>query len=261
MDDADMSIYNEPNHREKSALSDACSDGNLEQVRDLLQQGAHVHLKGPSKEQPIIKALQCKKESRKEIIKLLIRYGEDLNFSLGFPMQTAILDNDVEGVELLIFLGAQLNFEQQSSWYYNEHYCIPFMEGIFDGMFGDNHLEEWYIHKEMKLDKVKAKMRILKLLLESGLDMDYYVDTDLEDNGIRHGLHTACYARDYRVRPPVEMIELILWYGADVHKELDGDTAFKIACQNVDLETIKLLVCYGANVNTVNQEILACRKY
>ncbi len=233
MDAADITSTDE-----KSPLAVACFSGNVEKVRELLSHGADIYPEEECKRQPIILAVQCKKESRNEIIKLLIEHGADVNYGGGLPLQTAIVNSDVEGVELLIAAGAQFN--------YNEHY--PIMDAVCSNRTDDRY-NYWDIHEieEMKLDKVKKRMRILRILLESGLNMDY-IEQGCCDDVTRYALHTVC-ADNRTERMPPEMLELLLYYGADVNKEEYGLTAFHLACRYLDIEKMKLLINHGADVN------------
>ncbi len=91
--------------------------------------------------------------------------------------------------------------------------------------------------EEMKLDIVKKKMNILRMLLEAGHRSD-------------RALHAVCeeqYCDLYR--KPTGMLKLLIHYGADVHKIIDKNTALHLACHHLDQEKIKVLANSGADVN------------
>ena len=89
----------------------------------------------------------------------------------------------------------------------------------------------------MQLDEVKKKMKILRMLLEAG-------------HRSERALHAVCKEKYSDIfRKPVEMLKLLIYYDADVHKTVNGNTALHIACLNLDQEKIKVLAKSGSDVN------------
>ncbi len=245
-----MDAVHEPYTCERSTLSEACFSGDLEKVRHFLSQGAHIHPRGTKDEQPIIKALQCKKESRSQILELLIEHGADVNYGSCIPLRTAIQSGNVEGLELLITAGAELNISKPYSY---EENLEPVHAACTSWPQDKYSYDDWVIRQDMKLDDVKKRMKILRLLLEAGVKMDYYILGECGDDELissQYALHTVCEGQTYdKERMPPEMLELLIYYGADVNKQIYGETALHVACHELDIQKIKLLANYGADVN------------
>ncbi len=242
-----------------SPLTIACSEGNLEKVQELLLEEAY-HPNYVLNE-ALVKALQCKKESSAEIVCSLLQHGADLDYKLAIPLRTAILSGNVKGVEILIAAGAKLNldtdaqFEIQDVYDGDDPYHVQVMEAACTSRPNIHHRGIGVL-KEMTLEAVKEKMKIMRMLLEAGLSMNYYEFSSPEEPSTMSALHTVC-GDNYRTnseRMPVEMAELLLLYGAEMDNadEESGVTALHVACRNLDFQKIKLLVNYGANVEKPN---------
>ncbi len=100
-----------------------------------------------------------------------------------------------------------------------------------------------FLIEEMKLDIVKKKMRILRMLLEAGYRSEL-------------ALHNICEEKYTDLfRMPAEMLSLLLNYEIDIHYKVKGSSAFHKACHRLSLDKIKVLADFGANVNEPENSI------
>ncbi len=213
------------NFEQKQPLAVACLNGNLEAVRFLISHGAIINSgdRRNSYSEPIVQAISCMAETRIDILKFLIQHGADVNFSKSLPLDEAIHRRDVEVVEILLAAGIELDKDQGSEFLYNVCLCKDRISSR--------------VKEEMKLEDVKKEMKILKMLLEAGFRSEHALITLCEDG----------YGDLFR--KPAEMLKLLINYGADVNREVDGNTALARACEHLDLEKIKVLALSGAEVN------------
>ena len=188
-------------------------------MRSLLTHGAEVQPEDlGSVQQPIIKALLCEKESTKtDILKLLIQHGVDMNYSNGLPLQAAILSGNVEGVQELVAAGAELNSRVGADYYFCAREGLAMMHAAC-GDWAPNQCTG----DDMTFDDVKKRMKILRILLEAGLNMVYYGLEDRDKLHPKYALHTVSGRRSQvSERMPVEMLKLLIYYGTDIDEEIN----------------------------------------
>ncbi len=218
-----------------SPLASACLTGNLEAVKFLISHGAMVNVDKYSNEdnEPIVMAAYCMEEKKSDILKLLLQHGADVNYYCGLPLQVAIKCSNAEAVEILLAAGAQLDRNRVRGVEMIHNVCSVFEHRYFD--------DYTPYRGELSLDEVKDRMKILRILLEAGFRSE-------------NALYTLCdeeYPKFFRMPP--EMLRLLIYYGADVHKEVKGETALIPACHNLDREKIRILVEGGADVNKADK--------
>ncbi len=101
--------------------------------------------------------------------------------------------------------------------------------------------KDYCVMEEMELFEVQKKIKILRMLLEAGHRSKYAV-------------HAVCNEKhsDFN-RVPLEMLKLLLYYDSELDAEIDKETALHRACENLNLEKIKVLINSGAEINKPNK--------
>ncbi len=228
-EDVNARSLTEPNHEEKVPLASACLYGNLDAVRFLISRRAIINsgdLSNTSTE-PIVQVMSCRAKTRIDILKLLIQHGANVNFSDSLPLEKAIYRSDTEALEVLLAAGVRLT-KYRSSELLNDAClckgCVPYRKAWFN------------VPEEMDLDNVKKRMEILRMLLEAGLRSEC-------------ALNNVCEKRCTFFRKPAEMLKILIYYGADVNREMNGNTALITSCYHLDYAKIKVLANCGADVN------------
>ncbi len=243
-------------------LSSACRMGNLEAVRFLISNGAFIKFYDfyahygdqvdpalLSNTEPIEQAALCTRETGPDILSLLIQNGA----ALGTPtfcfkvMNNAACCNNVEGLKILL---AALGRDPLSTCEDLDIYCrSKIVENVCRG-FSES---DWDVdYTQVKVQDMKKKMKILKLLLEAGFGSD-------------RALYGFC---DGKIRRPLEILDFLISRGGDANQEVeDGDTPLNAACRHLDLDLIDHLLRHGADLNKRGKrgwtplQVLASTKY
>jgi ankyrin repeat protein len=180
------------------------SGGNLEGVRELINNGIDINVSNDHGYTPLHSAVN---QEKLEIIKLLIENGADINKSSNFyqtPLYTAVHKENLEIVKLLIDNGADINQYNNGGW-------TPLNIAANDGYF-----------------------EIAKLLLENKADINknnsngwtplnsaYGADINKENHYERSPLDSSIYNNF------TDITILLLMHGAiisDYRKLLESDT-------------------------------------
>jgi ankyrin repeat protein len=100
---------------ETDALIFACLQGNVKEVKRLIDKGINVNSKGPSGITPLISATRSK---HKEIVKLLLENGANVNAQddKGWTALMRVSGKSPEVVELLVKAGADVNLGNNKGW-------------------------------------------------------------------------------------------------------------------------------------------------
>ncbi len=201
-------------------LLQAVKDGNVEEVKSLLDRGADVdaqHSGDPSNEQGCTALYYASCSGSKEIVELLLQRGADPNIQSRRGRNT--LSNTIKNnsqdiaqaiVQLLIKYGADVTIDQKIL-----------------------HIAAHYANAET-----------VELLIEAGANINFY--SRFGYGGIYEG--TPLYISTKYEN--VKVIELLLNRGADVNaKDFGGDGPLHCATKSNNVEIIKLLLNRGADVN------------
>tara|TARA_B100001559_G_scaffold290564_1_gene269671 strand:- start:272 stop:1510 length:1239 start_codon:yes stop_codon:yes gene_type:complete len=202
-------------------LRAAAGNGNIEDVKKLLDAGANVNAKGEDKYvfdgTPLNNASEA---GHDEIVKLLISKGANLNANnIGYtPLHAAILTNYGNGphkttVEILIESGANINEKTKNGF-------TPL---------------DWAIFAERRK---KLSNEISKLLLSKGAK-----------SGAKTSLLVATTLGD------VQSIKELIDGGADINKPTsDGKTLLHVAASYGHKNAVELLLDNGSRINATNEE-------
>lgn len=223
--------------------------------------------------------------SYKKIFKLMNKHGKNL-----LPLQTALLQGDIESVELLLKKGEKL---EGSAWYVNSlvnsMFCFKniktrkdmlllLIKYGFDTRFkncvGENllHIFISYFAKNGKPDETEIAEILIKcgnsvndfdnkgysLLLTSIYNNDFPMTKVLVENGADVSFkHESLYDDDFPLiaaaSQGINFVKLLLSNGADVKlKTVDGWTALHEACFFNNEQLIIFLLRQSVDVNAEN---------
>ncbi len=157
-----------------------------------------------------------------------VLYNDPINCPERLPLNRSCEMRFLEAVESLLVSGLKVDRQQGKELINSVCQCWDSYD--INGSF---------LVEEMKLDLVKKKMRILRMLLEAGHRSEI-------------ALHNICeekYSDLYRM--PAEMLTLLLNYEIDIHLKfgVKDNSAFHKACHHLSKDKIKVLANFGANVN------------
>ena len=202
-----------------TALWLACSQGDKEQVCQLLKHGVLAHINTPNKDGVTPLFIACQ-NGHTAIVKLLLQNGAGASINLpdkdgATPLCIACQNSHIEVVKLLLQTGAGASINLPS-----KYGATPLFMACQNG-----HIE------------------VVKLLLQNGAG----ASINLPCNGATPLFKASQYGH-------IEIVALLLQNGAGESINLpvpdtDGLTPLFIACQNGHTEVVKLLLQNGAGAS------------
>jgi len=176
----------EPEVKPAKSLPQAAKDGDIEQVKKLIAQGADINEKGKYGRNALHAA--CCYKDRGTIIRLLIDHGANVNARDGVestPLHFAARYADKQTVELLLSKGADVNAKNRKKG------RTPLFEAMTSPAEGRKEVVEILVAKGAKvsafhLAAYMGEMEKLKKYLQEGIN----VNTPGEFNNT--ALHAAC---------------------------------------------------------------------
>jgi ankyrin repeat protein len=200
------------------------SSETFEEVEALLKQGAnpnYVDTSDWSAKPPLFKACdQRKKEERKSMLELLIKWGADVDRAYDdyYPIYRAAGTEDRDVVQYLIEQGATRGYEK-----------------ALEQAIEDDCLE------------------IVKLLVDNGVDIN-------DPSGLTHctETHRLKYKEGMEeYSPGLDIAKYLIQRGADIdgeHQEYNNPLYWAVAKNALDLT--KLFMTHGADIKTLNLDLL-----
>ena len=216
-------------------LLTAAEKGTIEQVRDLIRQGADVNVQDEYGFTPLISAII---NEHLDICKELVKAGADVNMKseagmtalhfLGDRLYSPLSTNDLECMNELVHEGADVNSQTNSG-------NTPLMLILSRIRFGDG------VDAFDEFDKSyqEADASATEIMLNAGLDPNI---ADKEGNTM---LHEA--AEDGNVKA----VKMLLLKGANPNaiEQVFGETPLHYAAWSGNKEVVKLLIKAGAQLN------------
>jgi ankyrin repeat protein len=261
---------NARNRNGKTALQLACFWGNLDVVKHLIQRGANIHEVDKAKETLMAEVMSggCGQSripgQHKEIVRLLIENGADVNTKGGFGdtvLMFACEQGHLDLADFLLERGADINEVNNkvflgrtalmgAAWYGQ-------VEAVKLLLAHDADIDAADVRKETALFKAayQGHAGVVGILLDNGADIHAR-----DSRGNTPLLHAAS-------RGHAGVVELLLDRGAEVNAKNEQDwNALMQACTVGHLETARLLVAHKSEVNLSGKEagatplMLACWK-
>lgn len=220
------------------AFFDAIKEGDIEHVRELLENGANPNKRDSDGYLPLTLVTSAEFNVSVEIAALLLEYGADPNRPDSLPpLFNASSVGDLELVRLLVDRGADVNKPWETLgrtplWVAAQDGHTQIVEYLLDRGASPNQRDTsgW---TPLHAAAISGKLEIVKLLLERGT----YTDADRE-SCLREA---AAYGRS-------KVVKLLIVQGTDPNKgDEEGYTALHNAARRNDFETVKMLLLHGAD--------------
>ncbi|XP_006817520.1 ankyrin repeat and KH domain-containing protein 1-like [Saccoglossus kowalevskii] len=232
----------------ESLLSLACSAGYYELAQVLLAMHANVEDRGIKGD--CTPLMESSSAGHTDIIRLLLAHGADINAQSSTgntPLMYTCNGGHEDAVKVLLENGANLEDV-------NENGHTPLMEAASAGHLGvakiliekgaliNAHSNE-FKESALTLACYKGHLEMVKLLLEAGADHEHKTDE----------MHTALM--EAAMDGHVEVAKLLLEHGAQVNMPADSfESPLTLAACGGHVELAALLIGQGANIEEVNDE-------
>jgi ankyrin repeat protein len=266
---AETKVPAEREDKPAKSLYQAAAEGDIEQVKSNLSQGADINGKDRGGRTALHRAAY---EGRTDVVRLLIDRGADVNAKDGnqrTPLHSAAMHGDKKTVELLLSKGADINAK-------NKMGSTPLFVAMTSTRAGRKEVAELMVAKGAKipafhLAAYMGDIEELKKCLQDGIDINSQADVgstalhlaansgrkDIVEFLISKGAQVDAkdvfdwtpllYAASHNYE---DIADLLLAKGADVNaKDKWGYTLLYYAIGNEDKDMAKLLIAKGADVN------------
>ncbi|KAJ8664257.1 hypothetical protein QAD02_005919 [Eretmocerus hayati] len=211
--------------------------GNIEVVEMLLNKGARVNVCFQDQRQPL--HLICDKSSttipdetrRIAIAKLLLKHGANINAveksNRDTPLILAVRSKYFRLTEFLLNNGS------------DRHYLNKNSETAFQVAFSEN-----------------AGIQMIELLYDDKCNLHQVDPNDYTvfSYAVRNLMNSGYGSGFYNLNEPLKCIQFLLKRGISVNSTLDkrGNNILHMICQNHAVQTMKIFLVHGANVNARN---------
>jgi ankyrin repeat protein len=229
---------------DSTALLCAVGTGPIDTVKLLLSGGADVNASNSSKYTALMAA--CFRE-RIDVAGLLIEAGADINAASHegiCALTIAVQVNSAPLVQLLLNSGADINATDslgKNALFTAAHY---------------GHVEVMALLVQHGLSITTVDTRGTTLLMTAASEghipaAEWLLQHGVAVNAVGPYCTTALHSANLHSRDDVAMVELLLAYGANVHKrDTDDRTVLSFAALKGNLECVRVLIGAGADVNS-----------
>lgn len=232
------------------ALIEAVMEGNLKQVKSLIEQGANVNAK--SKELGGITALMSASGAGNlEMVKYLISKGADVNAEskwevMGFStaLMWALMGEHLEVATYLISKGADI-----------KNNTFPL---IWASMEGKLEIVKYLVSKGADINAESKELGGITALMATLINKHWEVAKYLVSKGANvnarfQKFNNATILMFASGTGNLEMVQYLIIKGADINaKDNNGKTALMEASLEGNLEIVKYLVSQGAYINAIS---------
>lgn len=240
------------NYKEMTMLHQYASDGNIEMMTYLLENGADIEKREAEEDgrTPLYEATQ---EGRIEAVKVLHGRGANLEAPGGVfkrsPIHVAASSGDNEMFRTLVELGANVRSKDANGF----SLLVAAIAG------GNERIIQWVVQEHPELIHIKARndatalmsaasaedgLSAIKILIENGAKID---ETDEDDNSTAL-MYAAYYNRG-------SVIPYLLECGSQIDAvDKTGNTALMIAIKRMGIGAAISLIMHGASLKRINHE-------
>jgi ankyrin repeat protein len=229
-------------------LHQAAFSGHVQEVRQLLAQGANVHARNCFGRTPLHDAVES---LSLDTVTTLLSYGADPNVvdDDGMtPLFKAVQLNSPEIVEVLL--------RNKACSYASVHTITPLHHAAYTGNLdiirllleykafrnAQNMWKRTPLHDALHITDIQKCIKVCSALIDEKTDLRI---KDCDGN-------TPIFLAMKKGDDAVEIVDLLLKHGADYNASVNGITPLHFAAFNGHYKLVKLLCHYGAHVNTQN---------
>ena len=203
---------------DRTPLHYACLEGDIEEVKRLLEEDQEVNIMDYNGNTPLHYVCECKCDyDYLEIARLLLDYGADMNASNEDDYTPFLLACSMDSLEMV-----KLLLEKD----------IDILPGAYTPLY---------------VASKSVSMQVLEFLLENGFDVNEHIPYSGNT-----ALHVSCYQAEYAV------VKLLLEYDADIEATCNmGNTPLHAVCKGLTqnrLDIVKLLIDAGADIEATNND-------
>lgn len=240
------------NNKKETPLSIACRNNMNQLVEFLISKGANIN--GSRNEQTTLLMIACE-NNNEELFHFLLEKGVFSNTPDSYRalLSTCCKHGHQSLVELLISKGALVEASAeliQIAYRFNQLHLIKY----FLLHYGIDFFRQASIHEIVAKICLEARLDVLKIFLDAQLQLNAcYIVDHYFGNFIT--LFDVIMRQDAIDDKKIEALRFLLENKMDVNLRYNenSSTALHIACQQGNIEIVKLLLDFGANVFSINE--------
>ncbi|PVZ98002.1 hypothetical protein BB558_006006 [Smittium angustum] len=263
----DSEIANSPVKKEiriikknKHNLQEACSNGYLNIVKDLVENGVDIH------ENNEIALKKASENGHLNVVKYLVEKGANIHSDQDWALGMASKSGHLDVVKYLVEKGAKVQAGENfalgiACWNKRLDIAKYLIENGAD-IIAETHWKQIFKDKNTHLDVVdyllerglKFCQKDISILLAASLKGRLDIVKCLVENGVDIHTNDDTALREAVLNGRLDVVKYLVKNGANVHAQ--NDYALRWASENGHLETVKCLVENGAKIRANNDEAI-----
>ncbi len=234
-------------HGAKETLHGAVASGNIDEVKRLISEGADINAKNEDGRTPLHLAAN---RGPGDLIEFLVSHGADRNVKDvrgQIPLHEASKSGNVDAARLLIGNDATIN-TQSEEWESTPLHCAAskgHREVVELLVANGAHLEDRNFHGQtpLHLAAYRDRRAVVNTLLANGADIEARTKYDRTPLAMAIAIDNS----------HIEMAELLLDKGANIHARIEGAPLIDVVMRNNDPQTVAFLMKRGAPLPPVHE--------